>query len=204
MSKFLVLLFVASVSALEWMLPLELENRQSWNEVRFTQIGHFGTYRKERPGIPAHLHTAIDLMRLVPDSVEVAIYAIAEGTVISFRDDGPFAQIIIEHVDNGDTLWSVYEHVGGVFVILGEEVGTETKIARYMNNAQLDRYGRHFNHLHLEIMKTAPPTREPHPTQESLKFGTYCLVAYDKALLNKYYYSPEKFFNEKWKKQSGY
>jgi hypothetical protein len=46
-----------------WLLPIFLENRTTWNTVQLTHIGSYGLSRKARPGIPAHLHTGVDIKR---------------------------------------------------------------------------------------------------------------------------------------------
>lgn len=200
MSRFFIwILLCCSWGAAEWHLPILVENRQSWFDVQLTGIGHFGHYRPPRPGIPEHLHTAIDLKRPSDDYCNEPIFSIAKGTVISFRDDGPYAQIIIEHVRENDTLWSVYEHLGAVEVYIGQRVDENRRIGRFMNRTQLDRYGHHFDHVHLEIMKVHPPKRQPHPTQENLLYGTYALVCYTRRDLHYYYHAPHSFFTEQWR-----
>lgn len=196
---FLVFLLLFTVCAGEWYLPILVDNRQSWWDVQLTEIGHFGHYRPPRPGIPEHLHTAIDLRRPSDDYINEPIFPIGKGRVISFRDDGPYAQIIIEHIHGDDTLWSVYEHLGAVEVMIGQRVDENDRIGRFMNSVQLDRYGHHFDHLHLEIMKKHPPLREPHPTQEFLRYGTYALVCYTQRELYSHYYAPHQFFTEMWR-----
>ncbi len=181
-----------------WQLPINAQNRKSFQQMSLTQIGHFGMWRVERPSVPGHYHTAIDIHR--PDSNYKAspVYPINNGTVISMRDDGAYAQIIISH---GDTIWSVYEHISGIEVETGEIVDPQTVIARFMNSKELNRYGWHFDHIHLEIMKKKPYIRKGYPTQPHLKFGTYSLTCYSKEELNSNYFDPTLFYNRVWRNE---
>ena len=45
--------------------PVGADKRITPDEIRLTAIGDFGYPRKARPGIPAHLHTGIDIRRPV-------------------------------------------------------------------------------------------------------------------------------------------
>lgn len=176
-------------------LPIKTSDRGSWKTVRLTSIGEFGLQRKARPGIPAHLHTGADLSRPGENYKNEPVYPILPGKVISMRDDGPFAQIIIEHF-MGKKIWSVYEHVAGISVSVGEIANPHRPIARFMNRGELKKYGRQFDHLHFEIMKIKPRTLRPGKKTPYRFFGTYSLVCYTKADLNKYYYDPKSFFSE--------
>ncbi len=81
-------------------LPVNSQNRNILDPIELTEIGEFGLMRKARPNIPAHYHTGIDIKRPVKNYVNEPIYSIAEGIVISMRNDGPYAQVIIEHRTN--------------------------------------------------------------------------------------------------------
>ena len=82
---------------IEWYIPINTENRQSLEKVQLSSIGPFGLLRQARPGIPAHLHTGVDLKRPNNNYINEPVFPAAKGKVISFRDDGPYAQIIIQH-----------------------------------------------------------------------------------------------------------
>lgn len=192
----LVTLLLSSLFAESWQLPIRCENRHSFRQMKLTKIGHFGMMRAPRPEVPAHFHTAIDICR--PDSSyeHSPILPVKSGKVISMRNDGPYAQVIISH---GDTLWSVYEHLSGIKVTAGDSVTAETVIGRFMNRRELNSYGWHFNHLHLEIMKKPPLSRDTLPGQPNLQFRTYGLVCFTTNELNEHYFDPLLFFREKWK-----
>ena len=81
---------------LQWHLPIRTNNRQSLENVELTRIGKFGLMRAARPGIPAHHHTGTDFKRPSDNYVDEPIFPAAKGTVVSLRDDGPYAQIIIQ------------------------------------------------------------------------------------------------------------
>lgn len=201
---FIVLFIHVTSSAgsdrLEWYLPIKTENRQSWQEVRLTEIGEFGLKRKARPKVPTHLHTGIDLMRPGTNYADEPIFPIAIGKVISLRDDGPYAQIILEHsLNDSSRVWSVYEHIAGIACKLGEIVDPRKPIARFMTRAELNKYGWQFDHVHLEIMKLKPLPRTPDKQRPFLHYGTYCLTCYSQKDLDKRYYNPKEFLELTWK-----
>ncbi len=193
----------SSQSALQWYLPRDAQNRQSWDEVRLTGIGEFGLVRKARPAVPSHLHTGIDFKRPGDNYVDEPVYPAAIGKVISLRSDGPFAQIIIEHqVDSDTKLWTVYEHVAGICVQYGQYVYPENPIARYMSKEELDKYGWQFDHFHFEIMKIAPRPVTPDQLRPFRYFTTWCLVCYTEKDLEKHYYHPKEFLLTQWQQNS--
>lgn len=115
----LVLCAVIPVNAATegWYLPIGVTDRQSTDGIELTAIGTFGKMRKARPGIPAHHHTGVDFKRPNNNYTDEPIYPAAKGKVISMRDDGPYAQIIIEHtMADSVKLWTVYEHVAGITI----------------------------------------------------------------------------------------
>ena len=184
---------------LTWFLPINVPDRQSWEQIQLTNIGAYGLMRKARPNIPAHYHTGIDFKRPGNNYIDEPIYPIATGKVISQRDDGPYAQIIIEHsLDDSTFLWSVYEHVAGIATELGQTVDPKIPIARFMTKAELDKHGWQFDHVHLEIMKVKPKSRKPDKARPDLYFGTYALVCYKKADLDKHYHHPQEFLVQQW------
>jgi len=185
-----------------WQLPVNYSDRQSWNNVQLTSIGEFGRLREARPTVPAHLHTAIDFKRPAGNFDDSPIFAIGLGRVISIRDDGPFAQIIIEHqLTSKEMIWSVYEHIADIQVELDELVNSNKKLARLMNKSELDKYGWQFDHLHFEIMKRPPYRLKDDSKNPNRKFATYSLVCYDIQKLEQTYYYPKDFFNMVWSKR---
>lgn len=184
---------------IEWYLPIDTENRQSLKDVELTDIGSYGLLRKARPDIPAHLHTGVDFKRPGNNYIDEPIFPVAKGEVISLRDDGPYAQIIIRHTLADSTfLWSVYEHVAGIQTELHESVDPHRPIARFMTQEELNEYGSQFDHVHLEIMKVKPMPRTPDQTRPFLFYGTYCLVCYTPAELDERYFDPLEFLQQQW------
>lgn len=182
-----------------WYLPIGGSNRQSSHGIELTAIGTFGLMRKARPGIPSHHHTGVDFKRPTENYTDEPIYPAAKGEVISLRDDGPYAQIIIEHaMSDSAKLWTVYEHVAGIAVQLHEQVDPQKPIARFMTSAELNEYGWQFDHVHFEVMKVAPPARTPDIKRPYLHFGTYCLICYTEKELYQYYYHPLEFLTGRW------
>ena len=144
-----------SFGELEYHLPIDTINRKLTDTLLLTDIGEFGLLRKERPGIPAHYHTGIDIKRPSTNYINEPIFPICDGIVISKREDGPFAQIIVEH-QHDKKFWTVYEHIAGITVDLFDHVTPSSPIARFMNTGELDRYGWQFDHFHFEILKEQP------------------------------------------------
>jgi hypothetical protein len=199
----LLLIFIVPHSVFgqsaDWLLPIAVEDRTTWASVQFTHIGSYGLTRKARPGIPAHLHTGIDIKRPHHNYEDEAVLPVAPGTVISMRDDGPFAQIIIEHrLSHGDPVWTVYEHIAGIMVTVGDLVVPHEPIARFMNRQELDRHGWQFDHVHFEVLKVRPRALKPTDETPLRFFSTYSLECYTESDLEKYYYDPISFMEARW------
>ena len=145
-----IIVFISSNLDLNYRIPINTEDRRSLNDVELTEIGQFGLLRKERPGNPAHYHTGVDIKRPSNNFNNELLFPIAEGIVISKHQDGPYAQIIIEH-EFEHKFWTVYEHIAGIKVNLSEYVNRFTPIARFMNDDELNRYGWQFDHFHFEV-----------------------------------------------------
>ncbi len=203
----LILLFLSILFTLglafgqssDWFLPIMAGDRQSWESVRLTRIGCFGLYRKPRPHVPAHLHTGIDIMRPSHNYRNEPVLAAAPGKVVSVRDDGPFAQIIIEHqIEDEKCVWTVYEHISGITVSIGDKVFPDTVVARFMNKNELDQYGWQFDHLHFEVLKQRPRPLQPDKSKPFRLYATYSLECYTESDLRRYYYNPIEFFEAGW------
>lgn len=188
----------------EWYLPIAAADRQSLHGVRITPIGDFGRPRKARPEAPAHLHAGVDFMRPGSFSRESAVYPVGPGTVISVRDDGPFAQIMVAHGRMGEAgPWSVYEHVAGIKVRPGDKVTPRLTMARFMTRAELNRYGWQFDHLHLEILKAAPKPIRPTERLPQRLFSSPNLGCGNKAELARIFYDPARFLDSTWRIAAG-
>jgi hypothetical protein len=183
-----------------FLLPIDAPDRGSFAGVRFTPIGAFGEPRVARAAAPAHLHAGLDFARPGKRDRESPVYPIARGEVISVRDDGPFGQIILAHPDaHRARLWSVYEHVGGLRVGLGDTASPERPMARFLDREALERHGRHFDHLHLEILRVAPRPLKPAPRTPFRRFGTYALECAAAEELMEKYQDPRRFLDSAWK-----
>jgi hypothetical protein len=187
----LILVFVPQ-DKLEMSLPINTPNRKAVSSLVLTDIGQFGLLRKERPGIPAHLHTGIDIKRPTKNYNNEPIFPICNGIVISKRSDGPYAQLIIEH-DDQPKFWTVYEHIAGIEVELFEKVNTDTPIARFMNREELDRYGWQFDHFHLEILKKQPLKLIRNSSNPERLFSSYTLQCFTVEDLTEHFYDPIQF-----------
>ena len=144
------------------------------------------------------MHTGIDIIRPTENYADEPIFPIASGKVISIRDDGPYAQIIIEHkISDSKYIWSVYEHISGIVVKLNDNVSPDIPIARFMNKPELNKYGWQFDHFHLEIMKIEPQFRNPTGENPFLLYRTYWLDCFNENDLNKYYHNPLEFLESK-------
>ncbi len=172
------------------LLPVQTENRRSMGSLRLTDIGQFGLPRKARKTVPAHLHTGIDIARPGTNYKDEPILPIADGVVISTRNDGPYAQVIIAHELNQTMFWTVYEHVAGIRVKPGDPVNPKTVIARFMNKDELNRFGWQFDHFHFELLKNPPMKLAPDKRTPTRHYASYTLICHTDAELQKYFYDP--------------
>ncbi len=185
--------------ASSWFLPVRTNHRQSWETIRLTDIGAFGEMRKARPSVPAHLHTGVDIMRPAPEKDNELVFPAAIGRVISVRNDGPFAQIIVAHVlTNGQKIWTAYEHVSGIIVNVGSTVNPSIPMARFMNRDELNRHGWQFNHIHFEILNRPPKPAKPGSRQPEHFYSTFNLDCFTSEDLDQTYYHPGKFLRQQW------
>jgi hypothetical protein len=185
-------LFCVSAGKPSFYLPIKTADRQSVNAISLTGIGEFGLVRKERPGIPSHFHTGIDIKRPTKNFEDEPIYSIHDGVVISVRNDGPYAQVIIEH-GSSKKFWTVYEHVAGIKVHLNEQVTPHSAIARFMNRNELNKYGWQFDHFHFEILKIKPTRIKPGNVNPERHYSSYSLTCFTKEDLSKYFHNPIEF-----------
>lgn len=177
-------------------LPIDVMNRHSLDQIQLTEIGEFGLVRKARPAVKQHLHTGIDIKRPGKNYDYNPIFPISDGVVISKRDDGPYAQLIIEHIFKGQKFWTVYEHIAGIEVKLNETVYSDRPIARFMNRDELNKYGWQFDHFHLEVLRVTPYKLKIVPTLPERRFQSYTLICYNEEDLLRYFYHPMKFFQK--------
>lgn len=200
MSNFLFILITTFLIQGPISIPIGSGNRQDISKIHLTKIGQFGLIRKARPNVPEHYHTGIDIKRPTDNYESEPIFPIAKGIVISKRTDGPYANLIIEHEINGIKLWTLYEHISGVKVNVSEIVNPKTPIARFMNKAELDRFGWQFDHFHFELIKIKPCKIKPSTKNPERFFNSYSLICYSINDLNKYYFDPMEYFNYNIKK----
>ncbi len=180
----------------EILIPIHTADRSSFETIKLTSIGEFGLLREARTKIPAHYHTGIDVKRPHNNYPNEPVFLIAKGLVISKRDDGPYAQLIIEHKIGGLYFWTVYEHIAEIRVMTGDQVDSRHPIARFMNKVELDTYGWQFDHLHFEILKVKPMALKADPEKPDRLFSSYSLICYSERELDAYYYNPSEFFAE--------
>jgi hypothetical protein len=181
----------------EFYLPVKTDNRKDPAQLQLTGIGKFGIMRKAREKIPAHYHTGIDIKRPSDNYENEPVYPVLKGKVLSKRTDGAYAQLIIEHSENGEQLWTLYEHISGILPNVGDQVTPLKPVARFMNRAELDKYGWQFDHFHLEILKVKPLKLAPDKKNPDRHFTSYTLTCYTIDELLKYYEDPGRFLKEK-------
>lgn len=177
-------------------LPIRTADRQSLHELKLTRIGQFGLTRKARPTVPAHLHTGIDVRRPSANYNDEPVFPVADGIVISKRADGPYGQLIIEHDMGGKKVWSLYEHVAGIAVDVGDTVHAAISIARFFTREELQRFGWQFDHIHIEVLKEKPVRVKYDARHPDRHFGSYSLVCYSPNDLEGHFYNPIAFFEE--------
>lgn len=191
-----VAMFVCLVED-SYHLPINTNNRKSVKEIQLTAIGQFGLVRKARPSVREHFHTGIDIKRPGKNYDTEPVFPIAHGTVISKRDDGAYAQLILEHEVEGLQFWTVYEHIAGITVKAGQKVTPQKSIARFMNKEELDRYGWQFDHFHFEVLKVAPGKLKRDASKPERLYASYSLICYTQEELDKYFYHPLTFLKNK-------
>jgi hypothetical protein len=190
------------LSALEWYLPVNTPDRRSWSTIELTAIGRFGLQRAARPGVPAHLHTGVDIKRPSRNYSDEPVYPAARGIVVSRRDDGPFAQIIVEHRQrDGTRVWTVYEHVAGITAAAGDTADPAQPMARFMTRRELDRYGWQFDHVHFEVLRQRPRAAQPSNALPMRFSRTYALECRDNATLLRHCHDPVAFLETAWHSQ---
>jgi hypothetical protein len=190
----LIVLFCAVLWQGDICLPCNPAHRYDVSQVKLTDIGQFGLKRKARPGIPEHYHTGIDIKRPGKRYDFEPIFPIAEGVVISKRTDGPYANLIIEHIIKGAKIWTLYEHIAEISVHTGDVVHPSVPIARFMNKEELNRHGWQFDHFHFELIKVRPLQIPPTAKTPERFFNAYTLTCYNLHDLNRYYEDPLQFF----------
>ena len=193
--KFFLFYIFFSIHLSSFFLPINSGNRKDVSQIQLTEIGKFGLIRKERKTVPSHLHTGIDFKRPTKNYENEPIFVIATGKIISKRTDGPYAQLIVEHTIDNKTFWTVYEHIAGITAKLNETVKPDKPIARFMNKAELNKYGWQFDHFHLEILKIKPMPIKPEKAHLERLFNSYTLICYKPSDLDKYYYNPIPFLS---------
>ena len=199
MSLTYLLVIALIVSSGVVRLPVQSGDRKDVSDIQLTPIGAFGLPRKERPGVSAHLHAGIDVRRPSGNYESEPIFAVAAGTVISIRDNGPYAQVFIEHEMDGMQFWTNYEHAAGIEVKVGDRVGIDRPIARFMNKQELDRYGWQFDHFHFEVLKIAP-AKVTSANELRRKFASYTLTCKTEQELATTFYEPLSFLGTRIKR----
>src|ERR1043166_4383712 len=173
-----VVVLVSLLFSSPCLVPIRSLDRKDVSSIRLTAIGKYGVIRKERKNVRSHLHTGIDIKRPGSEYDHEPIFPIVKGKVISMRDDGPYAQLIIEHELGGKEFWALYEHIAGITVKVGDEVDPAKPIARFMNKKELDNYGWQFDHFHLEILKIKPFSIKPDKMHPQRFYGAFTLICY--------------------------
>lgn len=181
----------------EFRLPIETYDPEDVSSVQLTTIGQFGLERIAREKIPAHLHTGIDIKRPKNNYLNAKIYPISQGIVISKRIDGPYAQLIIEHDQDGEIFWTVYEHISEIEVALHQKVNVHMPLARFFNREELNQYGWQFDHFHFEILKQPAQPIRPASKNPERRFNSYTLSCFDQESLSSYFHNPLVFLKEK-------
>lgn len=164
-----------------WVLPFEANNRKSLNSIKIISI--FGDHRDSF--LKGHIHTAIDINPAKPKSILVNVYPMASGIVCSIHLGENQRTVVVKHqLKNNQIVFTTYKHLKDVYVNTGQQVNTNTKIARLFTKEESKKYGGDYHHLHLEIRK---------------KFDDYGCASWltmNKTQLNERYYNPQDFIKE--------
>lgn len=164
-----------------WLLPFEADNRKSITSIKIISI--FGDHRDSF--LKGHVHTAIDINPAKPKSKLINVYPMANGIVCSIHLGENQRTVVVKHkLKNNEIVFTTYKHLKDVFVNAGQQVNTNTKIARLFTKEESKKYGGNYHHLHLEIRK---------------KFDDYGCASWltmNKTQLNERYYNPQAFIKE--------
>ena len=164
-----------------WLMPFEAENRKSINSIKIISI--FGDHRDSF--FKGHIHTAIDINPAKPKGKLINVYPMANGVICSIHLGENQRTIVVKHkLKNNQIVFTTYKHLKDVYVNTGQQVNTNTKIARLFTKEESKKYGGDYHHLHLEIRK---------------KFDDYGCASWltmNKIQLNERYYNPQTFIKE--------
>ncbi len=164
-----------------WLIPFEAENRKSINSIKIISI--FGDHRDSF--FKGHIHTAIDINPAKPKGKIINVYPMANGVICSIHLGENQRTIVVKHkLKNNQIVFTTYKHLKDVYVNTGQQVNTNTKIARLFTKEESKKYGGDYHHLHLEIRK---------------KFDDYGCASWltmNKIQLNERYYNPQTFIKE--------
>ncbi|GAA3964407.1 hypothetical protein GCM10022246_16960 [Pedobacter ginsengiterrae] len=164
-----------------WLIPFEAENRKSINSIKIISI--FGDHRDSF--FKGHIHTAIDINPAKPKGKLINVYPMANGVICSIHLGENQRTIVVKHkLKNNQIVFTTYKHLKDVYVNTGQQVNTNTKIARLFTKEESKKYGGDYHHLHLEIRK---------------KFDDYGCASWltmNKIQLNERYYNPQTFIKE--------
>jgi len=171
-------------------LPLRTFDRQDWATVLMDHAAHFKALRAPFGPVKLRYHTGVDIRNKSYTISGEPVYAIAAGAVIAVADPHPQRRIVIEHtLPNQTKVWSVYVHIIDETVKVGDRVDTETIIARLLNDVELELYGQHYHHVHLEIMKIMPTAFANFYQRETF-------TCYTEQEVDKYFFNPEEFLKK--------
>jgi murein DD-endopeptidase MepM/ murein hydrolase activator NlpD len=158
-------------SNLEYIVPIG-NYRTDYTKFNNKIIGKYGDYRGSN--VPGHKHSGIDIKGDFNDPV----YSIGKGTVTHIFRSFPHKTIYIQHRDGkGMPFYSVYIHVEGIKVKVGDRVTKNIIIARIFNKEELmSSYFGTPPHLHFEIRHSIDDKGEASFKSMSIdELNQYCI-----------------------------
>jgi len=184
------------IFAKKFYMPFSTNNRNKFSWSYVTQSGNFAVWRKPYKGIKGHYHAGLDFKNPGKRKGAVeAVYASAKGVVYSLHKNGPSSFVMIKHnLEGNRTIYSVYTHINDIVVSVGDTVDYTSVIGSFIDKKGLDKWGEYLNHIHFEILKTAPKfigNENGHPVYSS--YSIDCISRFD--LYDKFY-NPELFFEK--------
>jgi len=190
---YIIIILYQNLFAISFYLPINIPNRRILTKSIIEPAGDFGIWRKPYRGMKGHFHAGIDIRN--PNrsigAIE-AIYACAEGKVISVYEHGPSSTIIIKHKHHDKFIYSVYTHIADIVVEPGDSVNQFSVIASFIDKPQLKKWGVFFNHLHFEILKIAPKYDGKINGRDT--YSSYSTQCKTLDILHYYFYNPKYFF----------
>lgn len=163
----------------KFLTPFKENKRNSYRQFYKRCISTFGAHRDSY--MRGHKHSGAD----IKGSLNEPVYPVGDGIVTDIHLAFPHRTIIVLHrLPEGRHIYSVYKHVEGVVVTIGDTVSKDRPIARLFNADELKKSKFGVCHLHFEIK---------HNVSDN---GRASFTCFTREELDKYYYDPLEYMKK--------